>query len=376
MSCRAGFLCLCSGGILGQVVEFMKPLRDWFHQTFSDPQVLILTGVLLVALIGIVFVAEMIAPVIAAIVFAFLLDGLVVRLERLGVRKLIAIVVVFIGFILATLLFLLVLLPILFRQVGQFVAQVPLMTQELQGHLLELPQRYPDLVSETQVRSFMAEIGGSALYLFSSLPSLAGASVVTLLTAVVYIILVLLLVFFMMKDKDKIMIWVIGFLPRERELTTTVWSEVNLQVANYVRGKFWEILIVGVVTYVVFTILGVDFAVLLAVMTGLSVLIPFVGAAVVTVPVAVVAFVQWGPTWDFGYVVIAYAIIQALDGNLLAPILFSEVVDLHPIAIIVAILIFGGLWGFWGVFFAIPLATVVQAVLKAWPRTSAWRKPI
>jgi putative permease len=130
------------------------------------------------------------------------------------------------------------------------------------------------------------------------------------------------------------------------------------------------------VTYVVFTILGVDFAVLLAVMTGLSVLIPFVGAAVVTVPVAVVAFVQWGPTWDFGYVVIAYAIIQALDGNLLAPILFSEVVDLHPIAIIVAILIFGGLWGFWGVFFAIPLATVVQAVLKAWPRTSAWRKPI
>ena len=354
----------------------MKPLRDWFHQTFSDPQVLILTGVLLVALIGIVFVAEMIAPVIAAIVFAFLLDGLVVRLERLGVRKIIAIVVVFIGFILATLLFLLVLLPILFRQVGQFVAQVPVMTQELQGHLLELPQRYPDLVSETQVRSFMAEIGGSALYLFSSLPSLAGASVVTLLTAVVYIILVLLLVFFMMKDKDKIMIWVIGFLPRERELTTTVWSEVNLQVANYVRGKFWEILIVGVVTYVVFTILGVDFAVLLAVMTGLSVLIPFVGAAVVTVPVAVVAFVQWGPTWDFGYVVIAYAVIQAQDGNLLAPILFSEVVDLHPIAIIVAILIFGGLWGFWGVFFAIPLATVVQAVLKAWPRTSAWRKPI
>ncbi len=354
----------------------MKPLRDWFHQTFSDPQVLILTGVLLVALIGIIFVAEMVAPVIAAIVFAFLLDGLVVRLERLRVRKIIAILVVFIGFILMTMLFLLGLLPILFRQVGQFVAQVPVMTQELQGHLLELPQQYPDLVSEAQVRGFMAEIGGSALYLFSSLPSLAGASVVTLMTSVVYIILVLLLVFFMMKDKDKIANWVIGFLPRERDLTTTVWSEVNLQVANYVRGKFWEILIVGVVTYVVFTILGVDFAILLAVMTGLSVLIPFVGAAVVTVPVAVVAFVQWGPTWDFGYVVIAYAIIQALDGNLLAPILFSEVVDLHPIAIIVAILIFGGLWGFWGVFFAIPLATVVQAVLKAWPRTSAWRKPI
>jgi len=114
----------------------------------------------------------------------------------------------------------------------------------------------------------------------------------------------------------------------------------------------------------------------MAVMTGLSVLIPFVGAAAVTIPVAAVAFVQYGFSMEFGYAVLAYGIIQALDGNLLAPLLFSEVVNLHPIAIIVAILIFGGLWGLWGVFFAIPLATVVQAVLRAWPRSSAWRKPI
>ena len=67
---------------------------------------------------------------------------------------------------------------------------------------------------------------------------------------------------------------------------------------------------------------------------------------------------------------IAYAIIQALDGNVLVPLLFSEALDLHPVAIIVAIVVFGGLWGFWGIFFAIPLATVVQAVLKAWPRVT------
>jgi putative permease len=71
---------------------------------------------------------------------------------------------------------------------------------------------------------------------------------------------------------------------------------------------------------------------------------------------------------DFLYIVIAYSIIQALDGIVLVPVLFSEAVNLHPIAIIVAILFFGGLWGFWGVFFAIPLATVVKAVLTAWPK--------
>jgi len=65
---------------------------------------------------------------------------------------------------------------------------------------------------------------------------------------------------------------------------------------------------------------------------------------------------------------LAYAVIQLLDGNVLVPVLFSEVVSLYPVAIIIAVLVFGGIWGFWGVFFAIPLATLVNAVLRAWPR--------
>ena len=81
-----------------------------------------------------------------------------------------------------------------------------------------------------------------------------------------------------------------------------------------------------------------------------------------------VAYAQWGLSTEFVYLMIAYTIIQFLDGNLLVPFLFSEVVNLHPVAIISAILIFGGIWGVWGVFFAIPLATVVNAILKAWPR--------
>jgi putative permease len=68
---------------------------------------------------------------------------------------------------------------------------------------------------------------------------------------------------------------------------------------------------------------------------------------------------------------LAYGVIQALDGNVLVPLLFSEAVNLHPVAIIVAVLFFGGLWGVWGVFFAIPLATLVKAVLYAWPSRRA-----
>jgi putative permease len=86
------------------------------------------------------------------------------------------------------------------------------------------------------------------------------------------------------------------------------------------------------------------------------------------VPVVLVAFFQWGWGAQLAYATGAYLLIQLLDGNLLAPLLLSEIVKLHPIAIIVAILVFGGLWGFWGVFFAIPLATLVQALINALSR--------
>ncbi|WP_368165876.1 AI-2E family transporter, partial [Aeromonas sp. R9-1] len=107
---------------------------------------------------------------------------------------------------------------------------------------------------------------------------------------------------------------------------------------------------------------------LLAVAVGFSVLIPYIGAVVVTVPVAMVGLFQWGLTPEFAWLMILYLVIQALDGNVLVPVLFSEAVNLHPVAIIVAVLFFGGLWGFWGVFFAIPLATLVKAVLNVWPK--------
>ena len=114
--------------------------------------------------------------------------------------------------------------------------------------------------------------------------------------------------------------------------------------------------------------MGLHYAALLSLLVGLSVLIPYVGAAVVTIPVALVAFFQWGWTGDFFYLMLVYGIIQALDGNVLVPLLFSEAVNLHPVAIILAVLVFGGFWGLWGVFFAIPLATLIKALLQSWPK--------
>jgi putative permease len=191
--------------------------------------------------------------------------------------------------------------------------------------------------------------------------------VVGIITILVYLVLMPLLVFFFLKDKQLIVNWFTRMLPSERPLAVQVWRDVDAQISNYVRGKFWEVLVVWVASFVAFRFFGLQYAMLLSVLVGLSVIIPYIGATVVTFPVLLVAWFQWGWGPDFGWLAVTYLVIQALDGNVLVPLLFSEVVSLHPVAIIVAILVFGGLWGFWGVFFAIPLATLVNAVLQAWP---------
>ncbi|MCK5042207.1 MAG: AI-2E family transporter, partial [Sphingomonadales bacterium] len=148
--------------------------------------------------------------------------------------------------------------------------------------------------------------------------------------------------------------------------STQVWKEVLARTGDYARGKVYEIIIVGVSAWLVYMFLGLQFAAFLALITGLSVIIPYIGAALVTLPVAFVALFQWGAGSESLIAVMAYLILQALDGNVLVPLLFSEVVKLHPNAIILAVLVFGGIWGLWGVFFAIPLATLANAVINAW----------
>jgi putative permease len=196
---------------------------------------------------------------------------------------------------------------------------------------------------------------------FSTFPSVVAM--------MVYLVLVPLLVFFMLKDKDELMSLMSGLLPHQRPVMWQIWHEMDIQMANYVRGKTIEILLVGFVSYAVFLVMGLNYAALLALLVGLSVVIPYIGAVVVTIPVTVVAYFQWGWGGELFWLMAIYGIIQGIDGNVLVPLLFSEAVNLHPIVIILAVLVFGGLWGFWGVFFAIPLATLVKALYNAWPRT-------
>ncbi len=347
----------------------MKIISDWFQRFFNDPQAVILTVVLVLGASVILIMGKDLAPVLASIVIAYLLEGIVQILQRwLRLPRLLATFVVFVLFISFVLFLLFGLLPLASRQLTQLVQQLPVMIVRGQQLLLSLPEMYPELITEAQVLSAINTIRAEVLNMGQNALAWSLAAGIGIITIIIYLVLVPLLVFFFLKDKELILSWLHGFMPHDHTLAQQVWREVDRQMGNYVRGKFLEILIVWVASFLAFSLMGLQFAMLLALMVGLSVIVPYIGAVVVTVPVALVAFFQWGWSSEFLWLMGVYLIIQGLDGNVLVPVLFSEVVDLHPIAIITAVLVFGGLWGFWGIFFAIPLATVVQAIIKAWPR--------
>jgi putative permease len=346
----------------------MNAILAWLRRTLADPQIVALTLIVLVVALSVWLFGQMLAPLLASLVIAYLLNTIAGRLRLRGVPHMVAVMLVFTLFMAILWACFFWLLPLLTRQMAQLFQQIPFMVAEVQQSLLRLPERYPAVVSEQQIREVFAGFNTELIRFGQRLLSFSVASLMTLITILIYLVLVPILVFFLLKDKDMLIGWMAGFLPRDRRLTLEVWVEVDRQIGNYVQGKLIEILIVGIVAWIAYRLLGLEYAVLLAALTGVSVVIPYVGATVVTLPVALVAYFQFDLSPQFYYVMIAYAVIQFLDGNLLVPVLFSEVVNLHPVAIIAAILFFGGLWGFWGVFFAIPLATVIQAIINAWPR--------
>ena len=338
----------------------------WYKRKFSDPDAAMLLILILISSALLLLWGDMLMPVIVAAVIAYLLDWPVTQLNRVGLGRSPAVGLVLLCFILIMVLLAIGLVPVVTKQSVSLAQELPTIWQNAQSWLLTLPDKYPEYVQFSHIYEMMEGANQRLVDFGEQALSASIGSITSVAALLIYFILVPLMVFFMLKDKQYFTDSISRILPKERRLIAQVGNEMNVQIANYIRGKVIEIIIVGAVSCVTFAIMDLRYALLLGVLVGLSVLIPYIGAAVVTIPVGVVAMFQWGISPEFWYLMIAYGIIQALDGNLLVPILFSEAVSLHPLYIIIAVLFFGGLWGFWGVFFAIPLATLVKAVVTAW----------
>ncbi len=338
-----------------------------YKRYFSEEEAINFTLLIIVGIIIMMTMGGVIAPLLCSLILSFILQGLVNSLVHMNLSYKVSVYLTYVIFLSVMLLIIFILLPFTWSRLGLFIDELPNMVSQLSTFLLLVPENYPDLFSEAQIQSWINNLQNALVQIGQNILSYSVISITLLVTLLVYTILVPVMVFFMLKDADKLLNWVGSWLPEEKPIMAQIWQEMNGQLANYIRGKALEIVIVALSSYVVFALLDLNYPVLLAFMTGFSVIIPYVGATVVAIPVFLAALFQWGFGSDLNQIMLAYIVLQVLDGNLLVPLIFSETVKLHPLAIITAILFFGGIWGFWGVFFAIPLATFIKAIIRAWP---------
>lgn len=350
-----------------------KVVQRFFYDRFSNPEAATLLIVIVLGFLSILFFGKILAPILAGLVIAFLCEPVVSALNHyLKLPRLLAVIVVFLLFVGVIVIGIVGLLPMLGKQLSQAMDSLPSMLKSLHNYVLSLPQQYPDYIHPKMVNDFISGTPmdsskytewGKVFFSYSV------SSITTILSSMVYVFLVPLSVLFFLKDKEEMLNWIRGYLPAKPGLLISVGQSMKVQLGNYVRGKFIEVVIVAIGTYAIFWLFDLNYSVLLATLVAISVIIPYVGMVLVTIPVIAVGLLQFGLSHEFFYMFLAYLIFQVLDGNVLVPILFSEAVNLHPIAIIAAVLFFGGIWGFWGLFFAIPLATLVKTLIVAWSKS-------
>lgn len=350
----------------------IRVLKRWVDRYLSDPEAIMLLVFIVAGFAIIFFFGGILMPVFVSIAIAVMLQCWVNFLERYGCPDKLAFWLVFLSFIVFFFGGLLLLIPLLWKQGVHLLAELPTFVQSSKETLMKFISQHQDYVSQEYIDSVINNVMTELQTWGKDSVAATLSAIPNVITWVIYLILVPLMAFFFLQDHRKIVAWLKGFLPAEHGIVRRVWLEMLTQMGNYIRGKITEIFICGIATYLVFLYFKLNYALLLGSLVGLSVIIPYVGAVLVTIPVIIVGYLQWGVTGgftgDFALMFYGFLIVQFLDSNILVPLLFSEAVNLHPVAIVIAIIFFGAIWGFWGVFFAIPLATLVKSVINAWPK--------
>lgn len=348
-------------------------LRNWFNPLFSHPERLNLWTCLALVMLAIRYFGALLTPVLLSLVIAYLLHWPVMFLQRyLRLSYFGSALVTYFSFLGLVMSLCVLIMPLIVRQLHNLLTQLPELTARSQDVLADLQHRYPGYISSEQIQNLTHDLTQFMTYSTQWILSSLITSIPDLMALSVYLVLVPLLVYFLLTDQHKILAWLAEFLPRRRRLIIEVWTEVYTKTGHYVRGKALEILIVWIISAIIFTGMRLPYAMLLGLLTGLSAAVPYIGTVVVAIPVTAVGFLEWGLNQELFYLLIIYSIINFLDSHLLFPFLFAEAVSLHPIAIMIATLFFGGLLGFWGVFLSIPLAVLSNSVFNTFKRSQVY----
>ena len=254
-------------------------LTKWYQRYLSEEEAVILLVMLTVAFAVMLFFGDILAPVLVAVILAYLMQGVANVLRQRGLPGELSVAfstLLFLGGFFAVLFGL---APLVWRQLVALVREAPAIIEAWRKVLVTLPEEYPVFFTQQQVNELTAAIQAEMASVGQILVTKGLSSIPSVLAAIVYLILIPLMVFFFLKDREQLTGWFASFLPAKRPLLERIWSELNLQFANYARGKGIEVLIIGGASYVVFAIFSLNYAALLGLLVGFSVIVPYIGAA-------------------------------------------------------------------------------------------------
>lgn len=314
-------------------------------------------------------VRGILAPFVISAVCAYVLSAWVGRLEARGIRRSVAVALLFLGFTLAFVGAIAAAVPRLAREVSAFGAKLPEYTESAKAASARLSQdlerRFPVIGEQKIMEKVAARAQVFSEKVAADLPShLAGVAALLPLA-----VLVPFITFFLLVESRRVVDWLFEKLPAgHTETTLSLLSEIDESLGRYMHGQAVESLCVGTLAAIGLHLIGIDYAIIIGGVAGFANMIPYLGPFVGSVPALVIGFVEFQSFEIVLKVALVFGVVQFLDNNLIQPTIMSKGVNIHPLIVIFAVMAGAEIGGVLGMFLAVPVACIVKVVALACAR--------
>lgn len=313
-------------------------------------------------------VRQVLTPFILGAFLAYLLKPAMLSLEKKGIKRPLAILILYLLILSLGLLLLLFILPRLLRELNEFINHLPFFTTEIEGVIQNFYQRYHQVAIPGSLRQLLDESIINISAAFQQAARHAVRSLLDLLAGATSFLLAPILAYYLLRDSEQIGKAAGHLVPLQiKEDILGLWLEIDRVLTNFIRGHLLVSLVVGFLTGLGLALVGSRYAVILGVIVGLADLIPYFGPLLGTLPVLALTLLEGKKTALYALVVMV--VVQQIEGSLLAPRILGESVGLHPLVIVFALLVGGELWGVAGLLLAVPLTAIGVILVKfIWAR--------
>lgn len=337
-------------------------------QVFNYTLILIIVFIVILMLQFRQVLLSLLSPFIIGIVLAYTLNPLVKALNKKGIGRLWGVLIIYLAFSIIILIFSLTLVPRITEEVKKLIELMPKYSNEAYEYLYDLFIKY-----NRNIETLPNEFGGVKDLLninisrvqdviINIITSLTNA-VLSMFSKVVGLVLIPILGFYFLKDAEEFKKSAILLIPgRYRKGTLEVFKDIDLVLGGFIRGQLIVAALVGLMTIIALSIMGVEFAVLVGLIAGIANIIPYFGPVIGIIPGVIFALMD-SPMKAI-WVVVVFTVIQQIESAILSPKIVGKSVGIHPVWVILSLVVGGRLYGLVGLLLAVPVAGVIKVLGK------------